>query len=124
MADLGHSAIDIIRALVADKAELLGVVTAPPPRVVVSISESGGLFRDDGFKLIQRWYDPQFERWEDPRTITGQELLENYGETPDDWKKAAESWIEMGGKYRFEIVRGFKMVIWTKEFEGAPPCTQ
>lgn len=62
--------------------------------------------------LMFRWYDSQKKEWTEWEEITGRMLIEKYGRTPEDWKVACQSWIEIGGLYEYRIGTRIDMVNW------------
>ena len=66
--------------------------------------------------LIVRWYDSQRKEWTDWEEITGRELTSKYGDTPEQWKEACKSWIEIGGFYDYRIGTETKVIEWETSY--------
>lgn len=70
------------------------------------------------YVLMMRHYDSQSNKWSPWEEPNDYELCYKYGTTPKEWKIACESWIEMGGKYQFKIVRRTDVVEWSICYNG------
>jgi hypothetical protein len=66
--------------------------------------------------VLQRRFHDRQRGWSDWETIDGRALIQNYGTTPDDWKRCCAQWIEMGGRYEYAIMRVTETLEWSACF--------
>jgi hypothetical protein len=58
--------------------------------------------------LEMRWHDTQWDKWEEWTEVD----TSTYGKTPEEWKKTAESWIDIGGTYEYRIGTRTDVIDW------------
>jgi hypothetical protein len=73
------------------------------------------------YYLEFRWYDSQHKTWQDWEEITGWKLENKYGSTPEDWKAACETWIEVGGTYEYRIGTREDKIVWETSYLTRDP---
>lgn len=62
-----------------------------------------------------RLHDRQ-QGWSGWETIEGRRLREKFGDTPHAWKRSCVGWIEMGGRYEYQILRVTETLEWAASF--------
>lgn len=65
----------------------------------------------------RRWYDAQWKRWSEWEELDGCNLLK-YGDTPEEWKRSAESYIEMGATYEYRIIERTEKITWSVSYSA------
>ena len=63
--------------------------------------------------ILQRQYrERQCEIWSDWQDVDEYNLQRCFGKTVKDWKRNCKSWIDMGGLYRFRIIKRTDNCVW------------
>lgn len=68
------------------------------------------------YVLLRRWYDRQWDKWDEWAEVTGEHLMQKYGETPEQWRESCKRWIDCGGLYEYKIAKRVDTVEWEISF--------
>lgn len=71
------------------------------------------------YHLYVRYHDKQWNMWREWEEVSSYRLLNKYGETKEDWIESCKSWIKIGGRYEYKIVRRIEMVEYRMIFDEA-----
>jgi len=72
---------------------------------------------DHSYILFRRWYDSQWKKWDEWDEVTGDFLIQKYGETPEQWKESCKAWIDCGGLYEYKIAKRVDTVEWEMSYK-------
>lgn len=66
--------------------------------------------------VLQQRYDSRQTGWTKWEDIDGYRLKDKYGTTVEEWMSACRSWIAMGGRYQYRLIRRTDTVEWEMDY--------